>query len=620
MKENHLMKQRSGEKKSWYFICCNYLFPAFLLLYPLRHINWGLDLGDIGYNYSNFQYMGTEHMDSMWLFSTYLANAAGNLLMKLPFAGSLLGMNFYTSFFVSALALAGYFFCSRVLRIPAPAVFLGEFTAVSLCWCPTAGLYNYLTYIFFLAGVILLYLGLTEEKKEYLLLAGAALGTNVFVRFSNLPEAALILAVWAYGIICRKKIGKVAAETGWCMLGYFAAAAFWLGCLSVRYGFGAYVSGVGRLFAMTDTATDYTPKSMLMGTVLPYLQNLYWVKWLLMLAFVGMAGFMVLPGRFMKCKKTVFAGMALCAAGWLYARKFCSLDFTVYDAMLRPGILFLLLGLFVCAALILNKKVEKERKLMAGLSFLIIFLTCLGSNNNIFPSLNNLFLVAPFVFWQLFLFCRSASERILPGKRGIKISLYPLKAVLLVFLSVFLFQSAGFGTGFTFVEGTGAKNIDTKVENNAILKGIWMSGERAEWMTGLSAYISENELQGRELLPYGQIPALCYYLQMPPAFNSWSDLASYSLETMEADLAEVIGEMNRGEPGPVVIVENTYMVFEREGSAGLEAIGVPEQRIKQISEDAKWQRIKRFMADYGYTQDFVNDKFAVFRRKEEKYD
>lgn len=610
------MKRADPKKITFYMVFCNYLFPAFLLLYPLRHINWGLDLGDIGYNYSNFQYMGTEHMDSMWLFSTYLANAAGNLLMKLPFAGSLLGMNFYTSFFVGALALAGYFFCSRILHIPAPAVFLGELTAVSLCWCPTAGLYNYLTYIFFLAGVILLYLGLTGEKKGYLILAGAALGTNVFVRFSNLPEAALILAVWAYGILCRKKIRKVAAETGWCMLGYFAAAAVWLGYLSVRYGFGAYVSGIRRLFAMTDTATDYTPKSMLMGTVLPYLQNLYWVKWLLILVGVGMIGFMALPGRFVRCKKAISAGVALCAVGWLYARKFCSLDFTVYDAMLRPGILFLLLSLFVCAALILHKAVEKERKLAAGMVILIIFLTSLGSNNNIFPSLNNLFLVAPFVFWQLFLFCRSASERILPGKLRVRVSLYPAKAMLLAFLVLFLFQSVGFGTGFTFVEGTGAKNIDTKVENNVILKGIWMSGERAEWMTGLSAYISDKGLSGRELLPYGQIPALCYYLQMPPAFNSWSDLASYSLETMEADLAELTEEMRRGGPGPVIIVENTYMVFERDGVSGLEAMGLPRHRTEQVAGDIKWEMIKRFMADYGYRQDFANDKFTVFVMEE----
>ena len=52
------MKKSDQKRISFWNVCCNWLFPAFLLLYPLRHINWGLDLGDIGYNYSNFQYMG----------------------------------------------------------------------------------------------------------------------------------------------------------------------------------------------------------------------------------------------------------------------------------------------------------------------------------------------------------------------------------------------------------------------------------------------------------------------------------------------------------------------------------------------------------------------------------
>ena len=48
------------------------IFIVILALYPLRHINWGLDLMDTGYNYANHTFMGTEHMDSMWLFSTWI--------------------------------------------------------------------------------------------------------------------------------------------------------------------------------------------------------------------------------------------------------------------------------------------------------------------------------------------------------------------------------------------------------------------------------------------------------------------------------------------------------------------------------------------------------------------
>ncbi|MGN1147790.1 MAG: hypothetical protein ACI4TB_05170, partial [Lachnospiraceae bacterium] len=103
-----------------YRVCINYIFPLILLLYPLRHIHWGLDLWDTGYNYANFRYMGLEHMDPMWFFSTYLANAVGHLLTFLPGGHTVLFMNLYTGLFVSLLAVLAYWFCTKRLEIPAP--------------------------------------------------------------------------------------------------------------------------------------------------------------------------------------------------------------------------------------------------------------------------------------------------------------------------------------------------------------------------------------------------------------------------------------------------------------------------------------------------------------------
>lgn len=263
-----------------------------LVLYPLRHINWGLDLWDTGYNYANFRYFSMDHMDPMWFFSTYLANGAGSLLMKLPGAGGLVGMNLYTGLSVSLLALTGYFFCTRRLGMPGAIVFLGELTAVSLCWCPTALLYNYLTYILFLAAYVLLYRGLVEEKRACLTGAGLLLGTNVLVRFSNLPEAGMILAVWVYDFLLWHREKKAAQKSGgarkgllpmlaghtlWCLGGYLAALALLLGFIHIRYGLGEYAEGIRRLFAMTERATDYKPAAMIMGIIGAYVENLYWL-------------------------------------------------------------------------------------------------------------------------------------------------------------------------------------------------------------------------------------------------------------------------------------------------------------------------------------------------------
>ena len=108
-----------SQRRLWEFV-----FVAILVLYPLRHIAWGLDLWDTGYGYANFEYMGTQHMDPMWLFSTYLTTAIGHFFSLLPGAGTLIGMNFYTGLSISLLAVLGYYFCTKVLKIPALLVFL----------------------------------------------------------------------------------------------------------------------------------------------------------------------------------------------------------------------------------------------------------------------------------------------------------------------------------------------------------------------------------------------------------------------------------------------------------------------------------------------------------------
>ena len=41
---------------------------------------------------------------------------------------------------------------------------------------------------------------------------------------------------------------------------------------------------------------------------------------------------------------------------------------------------------------------------MGGMIILIVLLTSIGSNNDVYPSRNNLFLVAPVVFWQTAVF------------------------------------------------------------------------------------------------------------------------------------------------------------------------------------------------------------------------
>ncbi len=681
------------------------LFVVILALYPLRHIYVGLDLWDTGYNYANFTYMGMEHMDPMWLFSTYLANSVGWLLTKLPRASTLAGMNFYTGLFVTVLALAGYFFCTRKLRIPKGIVFVGELLAESLCWCPTALLYNYLTYVLFLGAVILLYQGLTLGKKGYLAAAGVCLGANVLVRFSNLPQMGLILAVWAYDLILwlegRRLAGgkglgrekgpdrvvpfwqRLLQDTGWCLLGYLGALGVLFSYIHLRYGLGEYAAGIRRLFAMTEHATDYTAKAMIMSVIGTYVENLYWVVRMGVILAAGLVLFGVagwLEGRLLQKEEGIPEGksdngtgkrrtaqgrrqnrrqrllwgsvqllwvaVSIGMVAWLYARGFCSFSFYSYDSIWRPGPIFLMLTMGMAAVRIFHPKAPKEEKLISGLVILVILLTSLGSNNKVLPSLNNLFVAAPYTLWQGWRFWKLGEHKIGP----VTLSAFPSKGLLAAFLALCAVQFGCFGARFVFAEATGVQDSSGVVENNAVLGGMGMAPEKARWMTQISQYVSENHLQGREVILYGQIPSLAYYLQMPPAFNSWCDLDSYSLETMRTDMEELEArlwdtEAGENEPAasredfPVIILENLYglelegYVDDLKGTLGrlAQEAGPKLQFLQEIASnpaagyglgkslalgtDAKWGLIQAFMEEYGYRQTFRNEKFAVYERE-----
>ena len=141
----------------------------------------------------------------------------------------------------------------------------------------------------------------------YLFLAGICLGANVLVRFSNLPEAAMIAAVWVYAFLAARKrqegtgIGLSAKYTLFCLGGYLTALAVGLGYLHIRYGLDAYVSGIMRLFAMTEDATDYKPASMLTGLIGPYRENLYWVVRIFVIVSVGTVGYAALRWILRRC-------------------------------------------------------------------------------------------------------------------------------------------------------------------------------------------------------------------------------------------------------------------------------------------------------------------------------
>ncbi|MBP5281334.1 MAG: hypothetical protein J6Z22_02420 [Lachnospiraceae bacterium] len=642
-------------------------FLAVLMLYPLRHVDMGGDLWDVGYNYGNFINSGLNRIGKMWFFSTFLANGLGHLLTLLPQGTTLLYLNIYTGLFTGILAAMGFLFCTHVLKASPFLTFMGEMVAISMCWCPTALLYNYLTYILFTGSVILLCIGFQKKKHWLLVMAGACLGLNVFVRFSNLPEMGLILAVWGFAFFeafegrneakdeakdeekteAKKDAkaddgeakGLVAAGFGsavkytlLCLAGYLAAVLVVGGWIAFKYGIGEYVDGIRLLFAMTDTATDYKPTSMISGVIWQYKEALYWVVRLAFFAVIALAiRFLTdqAQAHFAQKEKSavktileyvglvgVFA-VAMFMVYWMFLQRtsqpnLTSFYYTSYDPIYWLGTLVLMLAMGIGLFEIVRPKNSALNRFLGMAVILLILLTSLGSNNGLYPSMNHLFLPAPYLLWKMgdfTFYCLKQSTNKAEDAGKFHLNLTPLCVTVWAFLAVCGMQFFLFGRYFVFCEGTGMQEKGFEMNNNRVLKGIQMSQERALYISDVTLYAEEAKLSGQEVILHGNIPAMAFYLQMKPAFHSWNDLASFSYETMQETVEELMADVSeRGKAKPVVL---TIREYEPYGPIAPES----SQEVED-SGDPKWELIRRYMGLYGYEETFKNGWFIMWEAKE----
>lgn len=600
----------------------NIVFPFVLLIYPLVKINQGIDVSDTTYSLSNFQYFG--QMNGTWIVATFLANAVGNLMMYLPLGNTLLGMNLYTALVQVIIALMVY----RVLRkkIPAPLVAAGEFAALGLCWCPSVILYNYLTYLLMTAGILLLYAGILERREKYqrryFAAAGICLGANVAVRMPNVVQSAFILAVW-YGIWIKghcEDAGKAGDEPGrslpdrmirstlWCIGGYLIGFGIPLTVICLRYGWQAYPAMVQTMFAMTQKASDYKPTSMLTGMFGDYGKGLYWLLFAGVCMLAGWLGCKIVRrmGSVLHCfYKIGYVAVYVILLRFYWGRGMFSFRYYEYDnrCVYYPAVFLLLTGFFAAGYCLIRKNVCREQKVLAALVVLEVFLTPLGSNNALYPIINNLFLVLPFLLWVMYDWFRAAKAADRPYS-------FVWKTPLLVLCVFVLVQSIGFHMLFVFQDGIWGEKRDTLLQTPSKAAGVYTNQDNAEMLKELAVYADAAGLSGREMLCYGEIPGLGYLLDMPPALSTfWPDLDSYRMVEFERDLQAVEAGIAAGQEGPVIILTAPIAAYLHEDAQAMEWFGVGREKLEG---DEKLQKLKVFMKKCGYEERFGNARYVVF--------
>ena len=598
--------QREELQLLWKFVQ-NVLFPLILLFFPLLKARQGVDLSDTGYSLGNYRFFG--QVDGVWTFLTFLSNVTGHLFTRLPMGDTMFGMKIYTSLIVSGMGLLGYRFFKT--KMPAWMAFLGEIAAISFCWCPTVILYNYLTYLLFLAGAILLFRGLAGNRRICLFLAGILLGVNALVRFpGNVLEAGLIVAVWYYGWLKEKPVKKIAEESGLCIAGYLVSFLAVLGTILAVYGPDTLGSMITGVMGISQNASDYTLGEMLLAILDAYFHGFQWMLYMILCILPGIPFFVIRQERFLGIRKVIYC-ICIPILFWALGR-WGMYNFKYYqkEAALQWGAVFLLLAIMIMIWMLFTRMVDDEWRLIGCIALLVILITPRGSNNHIWPVLNNLFFIVPVVFWMIYRLVRWGRPFL--DTTG-KVPLFPVKAMAMGVMAAFFIQAFGIGCEYVFLDGEAGEKREYKVSANPVLEGMYTNEMNAETLDEISYFMTEHkeEYKKKELILYGNIPGLAYYLDKPPAvYTTWADLNSNPLTRLKEELQTLSTSLKgKEEELPLVILTPSLAAYLSGSEEAMAWWGVD---VTACREDEKLEAIWEFMKENAYEQVFVNEAFAVY--------
>ena len=558
-----------------------FVFPVVLLLYPLIGLNLGLDITDTTYGLSNYEFLGS--IDHMWALSTFLSNILGRVIMNLPFAGTMVGMSFYCSLIISLTALLPYYILQKWM--PGWMIFIGEFIAESLCWCPRVILYNYMTYLFFTLGTLLLLIGIFEWKRQdlFLALAGVCFGMSVMVRFPNVVEAAMILVLWFYGFITHGSFLETLKKTLICIAGYIAGLLIPFIGIAGLYGPTAYFEMIGSLFGMTEKASDYTAGGMISSIVSAYSKTASDMVIMLPCIAAGIIMFMLLPERYVPVKKLLYIAGLLVVVKFYFSRGVFTRNYHYYDSVFQAAMMFVIITLILCvigSVGVLNG--SKQEQTLAFAALLIVLITPLGSNNYTFPVINNLFVVAPISLWLLRRMMQRAGEAHYN---------FAWQGMISMVITVLIIQGIIFHFSFAFMDAVDGSKRDAycTIPKTA---GMKTTSDNAQTLDELYAALKDEGLLQDKVLLFGGVPGLSYILDMEPAIDTvWPDLDSYATSKFDGQLME----LGTSGDSPAVI------------------LGKDPAEYANIDE--KYDILMDYIVNHDYNKVFENDRFMVFSNK-----
>ena len=322
----------------------------------------------------------------------------------------------------------------------------------------------------------------------------------------------------------------------------------------------------------------------------------------------GIPFLVIWEGKYLRLRKVVYC---LCIPVLFFVLgKWGMYNFRYYqkESGLQWGAVFLLLTLFVLVWMLFTGMLDDEWRLIGCIALIILLVTPLGSNNHIWPVLNNLFFIAPVALWMVYRFVRWGRTYLDLTQ---KVPLFPAKAMCAGIVIAFFVQAVGLGFGYVFLDGETGETRSFRVTGNHVLEGMLTTNMNGEVLEEITAYMTENmaEYGKKGLILYGNIPGLAYYLDMPPAiYTTWADLDSNPYDRLEEELSEI--SLGMGDDRPLVVITPELDAFLAGNEEAMDFWGTDRAACEQ---DKKLGVIGRFLSENAYEQVFANEAFIVYK-------
>lgn len=536
----------------------------------------GLDFTDMGFLLYTYQKFYSAPESSTYFLLNWLTAFFGHWLGD-PFGGKVVYYKLAASGIFAVTGVIAYMGVQSILRSGWPlaiAVFVTFLfsTKSSTNWVD----YNNLTALFYTLGAVSLFAGLVHERQLWVILGGAVLGANMFIRFPNVLGISLVLAIMLNGWLERWPIKRTFAWSVYYLLGWFIGIVLIAMMIFFHGHADLYLTSIERVYErLHDSGSEYYSTNLM---------NLFIRNHL----YAGVLGSLVVSAGLAILRISVTKSATIKAMAVILSAVVLVIAFGLIESWrwAVPGLLYIGLIWIVLKEVRTNKEIT----LLAFLAFMTLVLTPLGSGSGIRNAIYGQWLALPLVLtWLWKETRRKAALPFLPYYEADQLAAW----ILILALAGFSLITSWY---YTYRDSIDRLSLSHPI-SHPLLSGTYTTRERARVVEELLDELPRWVRPGDPLLAYPDIP-MVHYLSQTTAWleNPWPNL--YREKKLLEKLAE---KQTDKEPLPIIV-----------RSLGATRNRTWPNEIRRKPKES-WYIFDQFVSDNGYQSVWQNEFFEILK-------